>query len=196
LNEKYQYVLERGKKKRLGKGAFGEVYLMHDITTQQLFAVKFISFGNFQDANRVLKEGLLGLKLKHENILPYVDIFLHESEDVAGEFFVCFVTEYCQKGDLRHAVDFNTVSNQVKICFSSLILLMLLCLWFWFLTKRFCLDYFLIFIRRYSSCFEAFVKDSLIFTKKKLYIATSNLIISLSLPKVSPKLQIWVLVKL
>jgi hypothetical protein len=113
LQGKYEYVLEKGKKKLLGRGACGQVYLMRDVHTKQLVAMKFIPFQKLSEANVALKEGILGLTLKHKNILTYSDVFLEENPDVANEYFVCIATEYCEQGDLRKAIDFAQVSRSV-----------------------------------------------------------------------------------
>jgi protein-L-isoaspartate(D-aspartate) O-methyltransferase len=117
FNDKYHYVLEGNKKKRLGAGGFGQVFLMQNVTTKQLIAMKLIAVKTLAEAQAVLNEGILGLKLSHKNILAYSDIFLHESEDISGEWLVCFATEYCEKGDLRRAINYSAISNKELLRF-------------------------------------------------------------------------------
>lgn len=77
--------------KELGQGAYGIVYLVHENSSQNLFAMKTFPHDN---KSRILKEYKLMTTLKHPNIVTCYDL-----KDFKGNGAI--ILEFCEMGDLK-----------------------------------------------------------------------------------------------
>eukprot|EP00760_Papus_ankaliazontas_P003390 PhM_4_TR11597/c0_g1_i1/m.58165/K08857/NEK1_4_5; NIMA (never in mitosis gene a)-related kinase 1/4/5 len=88
---------EYERKKLLGSGSYGSVYLCNHVATGADVAVKVVAFTATQDSPElkaaITEVGILRT-LNHENIVRYVDYFMDE------EGHLCTVMEYADGGDL------------------------------------------------------------------------------------------------
>eukprot|EP00961_Rhodomonas_salina_P013990 187466-Rhodomonas_salina.1 len=77
------------------------------------FALKQIVCGNITEANFALQEAKTLNKLEHPGIVKYEDVFLHEKRDHGVmKIVVCIVMEFCERGDLAHAIGDCKQRNQ------------------------------------------------------------------------------------
>jgi serine/threonine-protein kinase len=85
---------------KLGEGAMGQVYRATDLQAGELVAIKTMSKDLAKDEayrKRFSREAAVLSKLRHPNIVGYVDAFTAE-----GSAYL--VTEYFAGGDLRHLI--------------------------------------------------------------------------------------------
>jgi len=82
--------------KALGSGSFGSVQLFRHVSTQALFAVKFVERGELVD-EAIKKEVVNHCMLSHENIARFREVILRPRH-------LAIVMEYAQGGDLFNAV--------------------------------------------------------------------------------------------
>ena len=81
-------------KKLLGKGKQGSVYLCNYKKDNKSYALKAILCYDINDANDSLKE-VWGIRnILHENIIEYIDVFLHEHN---GSIYFCILMNYFNK---------------------------------------------------------------------------------------------------
>ena len=80
---------------KLGAGAFGTVYKVRDIATQQVFAMKQIKliYGDSNEMNEKLAECSLIKDLRHPNICKFHEYFVSRQT-------LCILSEFCDRGDL------------------------------------------------------------------------------------------------
>lgn len=84
--------------KVLGKGAYGQVKLVRDISTREKFALKIISKSTLQNKSiDLMREVEIHKRLKHKNIVRLVNYF----EDKKNLYLIL---EYCSKGSLFHLI--------------------------------------------------------------------------------------------
>jgi serine/threonine protein kinase len=96
LNNRFEHIAGFGADRTvIGKGAFGEVFLMRDTTNNnQLAAMKISPSRSQNEADIALREAQLLLHLAHPNIVRCLDVFL-------GMNYVGIALEYCEEGDLN-----------------------------------------------------------------------------------------------
>ena len=89
INAKYKQI------KFLGEGGFGKVILAKDKNTNEHFAIKYIDFERLDedDQDKVIQEGQLLHKFKHENIIRFKEF---QNDD----YRAIIVMEYVKGGDL------------------------------------------------------------------------------------------------
>jgi serine/threonine-protein kinase len=91
LNNRYKVLAQ------LGKGAMGKVYRAHDRQTKQDVALKVIAHDLAPDREmleRFRREGSALRQLRHANIVAFVDMFVHQGQQV-------IVMEYMPGGSLH-----------------------------------------------------------------------------------------------
>ena len=100
LNKKMildDYTLE----KKIGKGAFGEVFLTTKKDTIKLFATKKMDkelFDNPTTKKYLLNETYILKELNHQNIVKFIDL-----KRTNNHYYI--ITEYCNGGDLQKALE-------------------------------------------------------------------------------------------
>ena len=100
LNKKMildDYTLE----KKIGKGAFGEVFLTTKTGTIKLFATKKMDkelFDNPTTKKYLLNEIYILKELNHQNIVKFIDL-----KRTNNHYYI--ITEYCNGGDLQKALE-------------------------------------------------------------------------------------------
>lgn len=108
------------KVRQIGKGSYGEVFLMRDTRTKDYVVVKIISAStkNQKALSDAKKEASLLNRLRHPNVVLYIDSFLNKK----GEF--CIVTEYADGKDLKNHLDSNKniPENEILEIFTQIIL--------------------------------------------------------------------------
>src|SRR5512135_2530205 len=85
---------------RLGKGAMGNVYRALDARTGQEVALKFIARDMAFDSDmlqRFRREGEALRQLRHSNIVRFIEMFVHEGQNV-------IVMEYVPGGNLHDMI--------------------------------------------------------------------------------------------
>ena len=89
INAKYKQI------NFLGEGGFGKVILAKDKNTNEHFAIKYIDFERLDedDQDKVIQEGHLLHKFKHENIIRFKEF---QNDD----YRAIIVMEYVKGGDL------------------------------------------------------------------------------------------------
>jgi len=86
----------------IGEGAFGQVYKMRDITTQEMVAAKHIPRGSMVN-KYIYREMINHKRLVHRNIIQFREVFLTPThlaivmEYAAGGDLLQFVNEYKQR---------------------------------------------------------------------------------------------------
>jgi len=78
----------------IGKGSFGEIFLVEKKLTKEKFVQKYLVGANFSAQQN---EIILLMKANNEFIIKYVDSF-------PFEFGFCIVMEYCENGDLAKQI--------------------------------------------------------------------------------------------
>eukprot|EP01080_Neovahlkampfia_damariscottae_P004094 gene4094-7382_t len=86
--------------KFIGSGSQGKVVLVHKKTESKdnLYALKTVYVDELTDINQILIEFNRLQKLKHENICPYLEVFLDQNEE--EDYYLNIVMPYCELGDL------------------------------------------------------------------------------------------------
>eukprot|EP01004_Peranema_trichophorum_P003267 NODE_2264_length_1634_cov_48.102581_g1940_i0.p1 GENE.NODE_2264_length_1634_cov_48.102581_g1940_i0~~NODE_2264_length_1634_cov_48.102581_g1940_i0.p1 ORF type:complete len:252 (-),score=31.97 NODE_2264_length_1634_cov_48.102581_g1940_i0:798-1553(-) len=89
------------KIKPIGKGSFGQVFLVKSSKDGQSYVMKQIDMSklNRKEKTTALREVKLLSSLNHPNIVRYVDSFVTPSPE-----YLCIVMEYCDGGDLQHKI--------------------------------------------------------------------------------------------
>ena len=92
------------KQKRLGHGAFGEVWLVKRKTDQKLYAMKRINLANSskEEKEAALNEIRLLASLNHINIIGYKEAFYDNFSNTLN-----IVMEYANGGDLYKRIEIN-----------------------------------------------------------------------------------------
>ncbi len=85
----------------LGEGSFGKVYLMRDKVRKKFLCVKVIKIKNIPKKEREATKLEVDLlrRLKHPNIVQYIDSFLSRNNES-----LCIAMEYCDGGDLASQI--------------------------------------------------------------------------------------------
>jgi serine/threonine protein kinase len=94
--------------RRIGRGAFGTVYLVQDIKTGIEYALKMIECADTNELNRAFQEVWPVKDIKHEGLVQYLDIFVHEDQDsITGTNTTrfCILMEYYSEGDLLQLIE-------------------------------------------------------------------------------------------
>lgn len=81
----------------LGEGGFGKVYLGKDKVSGGQVAIKFLKNENPKSIIDLIKEIQLIDSFDHPNIVKY-------RTHIQNEESLCFVMDYCEKGNLYQAV--------------------------------------------------------------------------------------------
>jgi len=97
-------VSANGKKRSLGSGTYGEVFLMKDMkkassSNEALVAVKIQLGRDDKYANLALAEAMTLRAISHPNIVTVMEAFLITQP--RNNVQVCVVFEYCEEGDLH-----------------------------------------------------------------------------------------------
>jgi serine/threonine protein kinase len=90
--EKYTY------KRTLGAGSFGEVYLVSNARTREVYALKRIKCGSDDDLSNVTQELKSVGKLKHPNVMQLIETRCKQKDSFWAEVYMIF--EYCEGGTL------------------------------------------------------------------------------------------------
>ena len=87
------------KIKLIGKGAFGEVYLIMSTLTYIKYVVKIVKIKNCTNENmkNAHREAIILMKCNHPNIILLKDVF---RQRLGVEVTLNIITEYCEGGDL------------------------------------------------------------------------------------------------
>ena len=90
----YKYLLVR----LIGRGAFGDVWLAHDLTVQQEYAVKLLRVQPGESEEERLREARIGIQLEHKNLVR-----VHQADIVgeAGYRFVALAMDYHPEGSVE-----------------------------------------------------------------------------------------------
>ncbi len=88
-----------------GRGQFGKVFRCHMQEQPCVMKQIPVESGSFQKVMRTLDEARYLMRLKHENIVAYMDVFGHqELRDGHYGSFLCIITELCDRGTLADLV--------------------------------------------------------------------------------------------
>ena len=101
------------KRRRLGKGSFGIVYIAENIKTHEQFAIKIIDVDNDFDGDDqmlIMRECSILSKLKHCSIVKYYGISFRSFED-PSILQPGIITEYVSKGSLKSILDNEKIAN-------------------------------------------------------------------------------------
>jgi len=94
--DKFEFI--DGGKKLLGKGAYGQVKLVKQKDTGELFALKIISKATLKNKDMdLMREVEVHKRLKHENIIRLINYFEDEEN-------LYILLEYASKGSLFHLI--------------------------------------------------------------------------------------------
>uniref|UniRef100_A0A7S0I3Y1 non-specific serine/threonine protein kinase n=1 Tax=Hanusia phi TaxID=3032 RepID=A0A7S0I3Y1_9CRYP len=92
---------------RLGQGGQGTTLCVLRKSDNQKFVCKQITCSSIAEGNNALMEAKVLQKINHPGVIKYEDLFLHETvENNYRKLVVCIVMEYCEKGDLHHAINY------------------------------------------------------------------------------------------
>ena len=92
--------------RKLGKGGQGTTLQVQRKVDGLSFVVKQVVCESIVAANQALKEAKTLQRLEHTNICRYEDVFLDEQRHGHDKkLVVCIVMEFCEKGDLSHAIN-------------------------------------------------------------------------------------------
>jgi len=83
--------------KMVNKGGFGSIYIAKDLKTQKEVILKQIICDSDQDASEKLGEFTPMIKLKHPNLIQYLDLFLKVEQEA---FNICYIMDFYKIGDL------------------------------------------------------------------------------------------------
>jgi NIMA (never in mitosis gene a)-related kinase len=94
----------------LGKGSFGQVFLVERISDKECYAMKRMNMHKVhkETVAAALNEVRLLASLRHPNIVGFLDAFLHKSH-ITHTPELCVVMEFCERGDL-----FSIIESQRK----------------------------------------------------------------------------------
>jgi serine/threonine protein kinase len=95
LNKRYELV------KKLAKGAFGVVHLVRDTKTGNEYALKMIECTDDIELNRAMQEVLPVKDIKHESLVNYLDVFVHNNTTTK----FCILMEYYENGDMLRMLE-------------------------------------------------------------------------------------------
>ena len=93
------------KLKLLGKGSFGEVWLVQHKILGKQFAMKIIEKNPYTDANRIVNEINILKQLDHPNILKILEF--HITND---KFYI--ITDYLPEGELYDEIDKKNIFSE------------------------------------------------------------------------------------
>ncbi len=87
--------------KHLGRGTYGDVYLVKHNSEDEPYAMKVIDLKNRPDQfiNQVIEEVKNHSKLKHPNIVVLMDTYFTPNKEQ-----ICLILEYADGGDIRQLV--------------------------------------------------------------------------------------------
>ncbi|KAG0240733.1 kinase-like domain-containing protein [Mortierella sp. GBAus27b] len=106
------YINQRSFKviKLLGEGGFSFVYLVQDVATGRLFALKKIRcpFGS-EGVQEAMKEAEMYRTFQHENLIKMVDTCVVTDKD--GSKIVYIFLPYYKNGNLQEAIAFNLLHH-------------------------------------------------------------------------------------
>ena len=87
------------REEKLDAGAFGEVYKVRHIETNEVYALKVIKCNSDEDLNNVVGEMKVLSKLSHPNIVRYFEGTCEQNESFTADLSLMF--EYCSGGNLN-----------------------------------------------------------------------------------------------
>ena len=93
------------KLKLLGKGSFGEVWLVQHKVLGKQFAMKIIEKNPYIDVNQIVNEINILKKLDHPNILKVVEFHLTNDK-----FYI--ITDYLPEGELFDEIDKKNIFSE------------------------------------------------------------------------------------
>lgn len=93
-------------KVKLGEGGFGKVYLGKDQVSGGQVAIKFLKDENSKSLNDLINEIQLIDSFDHPNIVKY-------RTHIRNEESLCFVMDYCEKGNLYQALTGTSLEQKV-----------------------------------------------------------------------------------
>ncbi|EJM7155220.1 serine/threonine protein kinase [Vibrio parahaemolyticus] len=98
--------------KHLGNGAFGDVYLAHDMALDAIKAIKILNAANAYDVKQKLEEAQILHKCKHKNIVHVNEANVYEVNKTPR---VIIDMEYLPNGSFEDAISNNAVSVHSSI---------------------------------------------------------------------------------
>ncbi|KAA6356448.1 MAG: hypothetical protein EZS28_048025, partial [Streblomastix strix] len=91
----------------LSTGAFGRIYVMKHLPSNQLEVIKILSYKK-EDEIKIADEEISMLKLaKSGYTVGLIETFKHD-------FDICIVLEYCSQGNLRDMIDKQLSKMSIK----------------------------------------------------------------------------------
>ena len=106
----------------LGKGGFGEAYLVKSNMTKKNYVMKSINFDLLDDENKkyTINEAILLKKIYHPNIIKFKEVFEVKKPNIQ----LNIIMEYAENGDLNKLLETNI---NKKVYFKENILINWLC---------------------------------------------------------------------
>lgn len=93
--------------KLLGNGAFGYVYLAHDLALDAIKAIKILNASNAMDIKQKLEEAQILHKCKHKNIVHINEANIYDIDSIPR---VIIDMEYLPRGSFETAITSSSVS--------------------------------------------------------------------------------------
>jgi len=98
------------KIKKLGEGAFGEVWLVQNKLLGKLFAMKIIEKSPYSNIDGIKNEIKILKQLDHPNILKILQFHL-----TSDKFYI--ITDYCPEGELFNEIDKKNIFSERETSF-------------------------------------------------------------------------------
>ncbi|KAK8888432.1 hypothetical protein M9Y10_039502 [Tritrichomonas musculus] len=103
------------KKKKIGKGSFGKVYLVEEKTTNQIYAAKIalkkIDKNSSKEMLNISREVNIISKLQHPSILKFIG---YSPVDFHNKSKPVIITEYSSNGSLGDILELEKIKKKVK----------------------------------------------------------------------------------
>ncbi|KAJ9063659.1 Serine/threonine-protein kinase env7 [Entomophthora muscae] len=98
--------------KLLGEGGFSTVYLVRDVSTSKVFAVKkiFCSKNDPEAFQIAFREAEINRLFSHPNITTVIDICTENQDDGSRIVYIFF--KYYERGSLHDAIEANVISKK------------------------------------------------------------------------------------